>query len=251
MLRCLRGSFSCALSIAGCRSFGHPSKALQAMACVLANPPKRESVSCTNVSKRQQYSVSPVAGGLWRTQNNDAVHGHEFAARATVEECSALHPSNAFRSFSHKYNTRLTFRFTRGADSYHTITVSPVQLRRTSETRGTGEHQRCRIQTKINVVYRCTCRVTTAAAQAAQQSSVAVAIHHSSPTSSSVMTMFGGRSVLAPRHRGSLPSFRCSPEYARRPLQDLPRSKPTETSTPAACVARTNQAPERSGLPRG
>lgn len=111
-------AFRVLFSIAGCRSFGHPSKALQAMACVLANPPKRESVSCTNVSKRQQYSVSPVAGGLWRTQNNDAVNGNEFAARATVEECSALHPPNAFRSFSHIYNTRLTFRFTRGADSY-------------------------------------------------------------------------------------------------------------------------------------
>lgn len=53
------------------------------------------------------------------------------------------------------------------------------------------------------------------------------------------MTMFGGRSVLAPRHRGSLPSFRCSPEYARRPLQDLPRShQPRHRHRPRVLHAR-------------
>lgn len=41
-------------------------------------------------------------------------------------------------------------------------------------------------------------------------------------TSSSVMMMFGGKTFLEPRHRGSWPFSLCRPEYASSPLQDLP-----------------------------
>ncbi len=47
-----------------------------------------------------------------------------------------------------------------------------------------------------------------------------------SPTSSSVMMMFGGNRSLNPTQRGSLPVALCIPAYARSPLHDLPLPVP-------------------------
>lgn len=162
--------------------------------------------------------------------------GDELAARATAARHGRstfyTHYPTLFARFLRATNVPLIQRACSFISTAFAVSLPRKVTENTGKKGGGGKTQRSQVQRKSSIDV--TRNKPAATASEPQQNSLAIYLQSTYnsclPMSSSVMTMFGGKSFLAPRHRGSLPIFRCSPAYARIPLQDLPR--PHRPKTP-------------------